>query len=275
MMEKMVENYLMFLRQEEKSESTQKQYERAVLKFLSFVNGRELTKLVVIEYKQHLNENYKVTSANAMIAAVNSFLQYIGRGEITVNSFKVQKQMFVSEEKMIKKSEYLNLVKVAMRKGNKRLAALLETLGSTGIRDSELKYITIEAVKAGRSVIQLKGKTREILIPHTLCKKLIQYAKDIQIESGQIFITRNGKPLDRSNIWKMLKAVSKAARVLESKVFPHNFRHLFARMFYSVNKDIAKLADVLGHSSINTTRIYITSTDSEHRKIIDSLGLCM
>ena len=275
MMEKMVENYLMFLRQEEKSESTQKQYERAVLKFLSFVNGRELTKLVVIEYKQHLNENYKVTSANAMIAAVNSFLKYIGRGEITVNSFKVQKQMFVSEEKMIKKSEYLNLVKVAMRKGNKRLAALLETLGSTGIRVSELKYITIEAVKAGRSVIQLKGKTREILIPHTLCKKLIQYAKDIQIESGQIFITRNGKPLDRSNIWKMLKAVSKAARVLESKVFPHNFRHLFARMFYSVNKDIAKLADVLGHSSINTTRIYITSTDSEHRKIIDSLGLCM
>ena len=274
-MEKMVENYLMFLRQEEKSESTQKQYERAVLKFLSFVNGRELTKLVVIEYKQHLNENYKVTSANAMIAAVNSFLKYIGRGEITVNSFKVQKQMFVSEEKMIKKSEYLNLVKVAMRKGNKRLAALLETLGSTGIRVSELKYITIEAVKAGRSVIQLKGKTREILIPHTLCKKLIQYAKDIQIESGQIFITRNGKPLDRSNIWKMLKAVSKAARVLESKVFPHNFRHLFARMFYSVNKDIAKLADVLGHSSINTTRIYITSTDSEHRKIIDSLGLCM
>ncbi len=274
-MEEMIDNYLMFLRQEEKSESTQKQYERAVLNFLSFVNGRELTKLVVIEYKQHLNEIYKVTSANAMIAAVNSFLKYIGRGEITVNSFKVQKQMFVSEDKMITKSEYLNLVKVAMGKGNKRLAVLLETLGSTGIRVSELKYITIEAVKAGRLVIQLKGKTREILMPHILCKKLIQYAKEIKIESGQIFVTRNGKPLDRSNIWKMLKAVSKAAKVLESKVFPHSFRHLFARMFYSANKDIAKLADVLGHSSINTTRIYITSTDSEHRKIIDSLGLCI
>lgn len=274
-MEEMVKQYLLFLQQEEKCESTQKQYERVLKKFISFVGDRKLTKLIVIDFKNQMNEKYRVNSVNAMISAVNGFLKYIGRKDITVNAFKVQRQMFVSENKLITKEDYMKLVKAARMKGNKRLVALLETLGATGIRVSELKYITVEAAKIGKSVIQLKGKTREILIPQALRKVLLKYARKMNIESGQIFVTRNGKPLDRSNVWKMLKAVGRAAKVMQSKVFPHSFRHLFARMFYAVNKDIAKLADTLGHSSIETTRIYITSTDEEHRKIIDSLGLCI
>lgn len=270
---KQVEKYLNYLKQEERSESTRKQYQREILRFLSDLEEKELTKESAVAYKQKLEKKYQPVSVNAKLAALNSFFRFIGKSDLCLKLLKIQRKAYCPAEKELSRAEYLRLIKTAENKKNKKLSLLLQTICGTGIRVSEVKYITLEAVQRGEAIIQLKGKTRTILLPRKLQSSLKKYLRQQQIVSGPVFITRTGHPLDRSNIWKMMKGLCKDAGVDEKKVFPHNLRHLFARCFYSIDKDIAKLADILGHSSINTTRIYIITSGREHRRCLDTMGL--
>ena len=208
-----------------------------------------------------------------MLASINSLFDFLGWQELKVKSIKLQRQIYCPEEKELTKSEYMRLVNTARKKGNERLNLIFQTICGTGIRVSELKYITIEAVRKGEATVSLKGKTRLVFIVRDLQKKLIRYANEQKISSGAIFITRNKKPMSRTNIWREMKNLCKEADVNPQKVFPHNLRHLFARTFYRIEKDIAKLADILGHSSINTTRIYIVTTGNEHRRRMENMRL--
>lgn len=267
-------NFFVYLREEEKSINTINKYLRDVQGFLAFLNGKSITKEIVINYKNELiAKNYATRSINSMLASLNSLFTFLGWNDVKVKSIRLQRQVYYSEDKILSKSEYLRLVNTARRKGNKRLTLLLQTVCSTGIRVSELKYITVEAVKNGEAIVSLKGKTRHIFIVPELQKKLLRYSTEQNIKTGMIFITRNGKPLSRTNIWREMKSLCIESDVDPSKVFPHNLRHLFARIFYAIEKDIAKLADLLGHSSINTTRIYIISTGTEHRKRMERMHL--
>lgn len=268
-----LEKYIDYLQNEERSIATVCQYERDVLRFFSFLNLKELTKDAVLQYKQELMKAYQPVSVNVKLSALNSFFSFIGRDDLKLKLLKIQRSVYCSEERELSKSEYFRLIQAAEKKKNKRLALLLQTICGTGIRVSELKYITAAAVNCGEAVIQLKGKTRTILIPKKLQKKLKNYLRRERIVEGPVFITRTGRPLDRSNIWKMMKNLCRDAGVDAKKVFPHNLRHLFARCFYSIDKDIARLADILGHSSINTTRIYIITSGTEHRRHLDALRL--
>ena len=268
-----MEAYLIDLRDREHSRATVTQYRRDILSFFTFLDGRALTKETALSYKEQLEQTYRPVSVNAKISALNSYFSFIGRSDLKLRFLKIQKSAYCPAEKELSKAEYLRLINAAKEKKNEKLALLLQTVGGTGIRVSEIRYITAEAVCLGEAVIRLKGKTRRILLPKKLQKSLVGYMRRNQISSGPVFVTRSGRPLDRSNIWKMMKALCRDAGVDEGKVFPHNLRHLFARCFYSVDKDIAKLADILGHSSINTTRIYIITSGTEHRRRLDSLGL--
>lgn len=268
-----LEKYIDYLQNEERSIATVCQYERDVLRFFSFLNLKELTRDAVLQYKQELMKDYQPVSVNVKLSALNSFFSFIGRDDLKLKLLKIQRSVYCSEEKELSKSEYFRLIQAAEKKKNKRLALLLQTICGTGIRVSELKYITAAAVNCGEAVIQLKGKTRTILLPKKLQKKLKNYLRRERIVEGPVFITRTGRPLDRSNIWKMMKNLCRDAGVDAKKVFPHNLRHLFARCFYSIDKDIARLADILGHSSINTTRIYIITSGTEHRRHLDALRL--
>lgn len=269
-----LEMYRAYLTEKERCDSTITQYIREARRFISETeDGKPMTKAKVIEYKEKLCSQYKLSSVNAKIAAVNSLLEYSGNSEMKVRYIKMQKRAYCSQNKMLTKSEYLRLLNFANKGGDERLSLILQTLGNTGIRVSELRYITVEAVKRGEAYIWLKGKNRVILIAGKLQHNLKKYIVRGGITSGAVFVTRGNKPLDRSNIWKMLKRLSEKAGIDGRKVFPHNIRHMFARCFYQKEKDIAKLADVLGHSNINTTRIYIITSGREHLKIIDALGL--
>lgn len=271
--EKLIEQFSAHLKREEKSENTTKKYLRDVKSFADFAKGR-VTKKAVIAYKEHLlNKNYAVQSVNSMIAALNSLFSFLGWSDCKVKAIKLQRQIYCPEEKELTKSEYMRLVNAAKSKGNRRLCLVLQTICGTGIRVSELKYITVEAVRSGEAIVSLKGKTRSVFIVRELQKKLLRYAAEQKIKSGAIFITRSGKPLSRTNIWREMKSLCTQAGVNPKKVFPHNLRHLFARTFYGIEKDIAKLADILGHSSINTTRIYIISTGNEHRRRMEKMKL--
>ncbi len=208
-----------------------------------------------------------------MLASLNSLFSFLGWHDCRVKSMKVQRQIYCPEERELTKAEYERLCQAAKRRGNKGLNLLLQTICGTGIRVSELKFITVEAVKKGEATVSLKGKTREVFIVKVLKQKLLRYAEKKKITSGAIFITRGGKPMSRTNIWREMKNLCKEARVNKAKVFPHNLRHLFARTFYSIEKDIAKLSDILGHSSINTTRIYIVTTGGEHRQRMEKMRL--
>lgn len=261
------------LREEEKSRATVEKYLRDVRHFLSFTEDREITKTLTMEYKSQLQENYAAVSANSMIASLNSFLRFIGLESCCVKQFKVQRKIYCPEEKELTRDEYFRLINAAKSKGSERLSLLIETICATGIRVSELQYITAETVRHGEATVSCKGKTRTIFIPNRLQKKLLQYIKEQKIMSGVVFITRTGKPMNRCNIWREMKALCERAGVAPGKVFPHNLRHLFARTFYGIEKDIVKLADILGHSSINTTRIYIVTTGEEHRRKIDGMRL--
>lgn len=272
-MEETVKSYIAYLEQEEKSEATRRQYERDILHFLRFAEGNELTRELVLRYKEELQTKHRASSTNVKLAALNGFFTFLGRDDLRVKRLRVQKRPFLPREKELTKAEYFRLLEAAKHRKNEKLRLLLETICGTGIRVSELKYITAEAVYQGEAVIRLKGKIRVILISGKLRKALRQYLRKNGISSGPVFITKNGNPLDRSNIWKMMKALCKDAGVARQKVFPHNLRHLFARCFYKVDKDIARLADILGHSSIDTTRIYTMSTDREPRRHMDALGL--
>lgn len=265
-----------YLRLEEKSKNTIEKYIRDVTAFWAFIGGRDVTKEIAIEYKEKLlSDNYAVNSINSMIASINSFMEFIGLGNLKIKSIKQQKALFCPEEKELTKDEYTRLINAAESKGNGRLNLIIQTICGTGIRVSELQFITVEAVKKGEAVVSCKGKRRSVLIVKALQKKLLKYAEKKNIKSGCIFITRTGKPVNRTNIWKDMKKLCQSANVNPNKVFPHNLRHLFARVFYGIEKDIAKLADILGHSSINTTRIYIISTGTEHRQRMENMHLVL
>ena len=264
------EKYLM---EQERSENTVKKYIHDVTSFASFLDGEELCKKQVIAYKESLERRYTPSGANSMIAAINSFLKYIGKYECCVKQFKVQRSVYTPEEKEMTREEYMRLVRCAERRKNERLSLLIQTICSTGMRVSELEFVTVEAVKRGELIVSCKGKRRTVFIVKELRKKLLSYAGRRKISSGRIFITRSGAAMNRCNIWREMKALCREARVSPSKVFPHNLRHLFARVFYGMDKDIAKLADILGHSSINTTRIYIMTTGVEHRRRMECMRL--
>lgn len=268
-----MKNYLNHLRDEEHNPATIRQYRHDILCFFSALGTGELTKEATLSYKEKLEQDYQPVSVNVKLSALNSFFEFVGRSDLRLKLLKIQQKAYCSAEKELSKAEYLRLVKTAEQEDNQKLALLLQTICGTGIRVSEVKYITAEAVNRGEASIRLKGKNRTILIPKKLQKRLKDYIRREKIKDGPVFITRTGKPLDRSNIWRMMKALCQEAGVDEKKVFPHNLRHLFARCFYSIDKDIAKLADILGHSSINTTRIYIITSGAEHRRQLDALEL--
>ena len=272
---KEIEKFRNYLREEEKSENTMEKYIRDVTAFSAFCDGT-ITKDTVIAYNQNLiDSGYAVRSINSMLASINSLFSFLGWYELRVKSLKVQQQVFCPEEKEMTKAEYERLCRTAERKQNERLCLILQTICGTGIRVSELQFITVEAVRKGEATVSLKGKTRSIFIVRDLQKKLLRYISEQHIMTGAIFITRTGKPMSRTNIWREMKSLCIEAEVNPEKVFPHNLRHLFARVFYGIEKDIAKLADILGHSSINTTRIYIISTGTEHRQRMERMRLIL
>ncbi len=272
--EEMAKAFEKYLRREEKSDNTVKKYLRDMRAFAAYLNGAEVTKETVITFKSKLlGESYSVRSINSMLASLNGLFSFLGWEDCRVKSVKLQRQIYCPEEKELTKAEYMRLVDTAKQKGNERLNLILQTICGTGIRVSELQYITVEAVKNREATVSLKGKTRSVFLVKELRKKLIRYAAKQNIQSGAVFITRTGKPMNRTNIWREMKGLCKQAGVNPKKVFPHNLRHLFARTFYGIEKDIAKLADILGHSSINTTRIYIISTGSEHRRRMEHMRL--
>ncbi len=261
-----------YLIREEKSTATIEKYLRDANGFLKYANGYEITKELTVAYKNDLQKRgYAVRSTNSMLASINSLLEYLDWNDCKVKALRCQRQTYCAEEKELTKAEYLRLLEAS--KHQEQLNLVIQTICGTGIRVSELKYFTMEAVHRGEITVQCKSKTRTILVPGKLKKMLLTYAKRCGIHNGIIFINRKGMPLDRSNIWAQMKRLCKAAEVNPSKVFPHNLRKLFARTFYGIEKDIAKLADILGHSSINTTRIYIMTTGTEHRRKIERLGL--
>ena len=267
-----IQDFFDYLVREEKSNATCEKYIRDVHAFWMFAGNNQVTKELVVAWKKELVEKgYAVRSINSMLASVNSFLGFLGWHDCKVKNIRLQQQTYCAEEKELTKADYLRLLEAS--KGNEQLNLVIQTICGTGIRVSELRYFTVEAVRQGEITVNCKSKTRTILVPGKLKKLLLNYAKQKHIATGVIFVGKNGKPLDRSSIWRQMKQLCKAAGVKESKVFPHNLRKLFARTFYGIEKDIAKLADILGHSSINTTRIYIMSTGMEHRRKIERLGL--
>lgn len=269
----MVVNFKNFLIDEEKSHATLEKYMRDINAFREWLGTKLIEKVTVLEYKAYLIENYAPASANSMLSSINSFFEFNEWHDLKVKMLKIQKRIFADKNKELTKAEYERLLDAAKSKKNERLYYLMQTICSSGIRVSELKSITIEAIKARKATIKCKGKMRVVILPKELCKLLSEYAKEQKISSGPVFVTKTGKPLDRSAIWKMMKQLCESAGVPKEKVFPHNLRHLFARTYYTIQKDIVRLADILGHSSINTTRIYTMETGDIHRRQIQKLGL--
>lgn len=260
------------LKEEEKSPVTMEKYLRDVRAFSEYMDGAPVTKEAVVSYKKELIEKgYAPASINASLASLHKLFSFYGWTDCCVKTIKVQRQVYCSAGQELTREEYFRLLQAAKHKP--RLRLLLQTIGSTGIRVSELQYLTVAAVRSGTILVSCKDKTRPVLVPGKLRKKLLQYCKNNGIAEGLIFRTRSGRPLDRSNVWSEMKKLCVSAGVNAAKVFPHNLRKLFAKVFYEVKKDIAKLADVLGHTSIDTTRIYIVSTGREHRQLIKCLGL--
>ncbi|GAB6103612.1 tyrosine-type DNA invertase PsrA [Blautia glucerasea] len=283
MKEKRIENILSdfcrFLMEQERCLSTAEKYMRDVRTFLNWQKDvckkdNPLCRQQVIDWKEALLEKkYAPVTINSMLSSVNSFLVFLGREDCRVKLLRIQKKIFREKEKELTRKEYEKLLETAKREGRQRLHLLMECIGNTGIRVSEVKYITVEAARAGRTDISLKGKVRTILIQKKLCRRLLEYAKKRKIRTGCIFLTRTGKELSRKQIWKEMKSLCRTSGVMPEKVFPHNLRHLFAVTFYRVGRDIVKLADVLGHSSIETTRIYLLTTGDEHRRQMEKM--CM
>ena len=269
-----VHRFCLHLRGEEREPGTIEKYSRDVRVFAAWLQGREVSKERTVEWKEHLRAaGYAPVTINSMLVAVNQFLHFLGLDDMRVKTLRIQRRMFRSRERELTREEYGRLVETAHTLGKVRLALLIETICATGIRVSEVKYITVEAIRSGRAEISLKGKIRTILIPNKLCRKLRKYAGKQKIASGEIFLTRSGKGLSRRQIWAEMKGLCRKAGVAPSKVFPHNLRHLFARSFYRACRDVVQLADVLGHSSVETTRIYLISTGMELARRMDRLGL--
>ena len=263
-----------YLRTEEREQTTIDKYLRNIHVFAVWLGGAAVTKSAVITWKEHLLvKQYAPATVNAALASLNAFFKFTGWEECRVKALRLQRRAFRDPDRELTREEYDRLVSEAYESGKSRLGLLMETICATGIRVSEVRYITVEAAQRGKTEISLKGKIRTIMLPGKLCRKLLKYAKKQKTVSGEIFLTRNGKGLSRRQIWAEMKAVCKAAGVAPSKVFPHNLRHLFAKVYYRVYRDIVKLADILGHSNIGTTRFYLISTGAEHAEQLDRLDL--
>ena len=273
-MEKIKEEFKNHLEGTEKSAATVDKYLRDVRAFYLWLGGRELARDAVLEYKAHIAVCFAARSVNSMLCSLNAYFKFLGRVDLCVKTLKIQRSIFADKSRELTRGEYERLLRAARGK-SERLFYLMQTICATGIRVSELKYITAEAVRRGAAEISCKGKRRTVLLPGKLCKLLRGYMKKHKIISGSVFVTRNGAPIDRSNIWSEMKKLCKVADVEPGKVFPHNLRHLFARTYYSKQKDIVRLADILGHASIDTTRIYTVESGEVHRRQIERLGLLM
>lgn len=268
-----ISEFKKYLLNEEKSSVTVEKYIRDVTTFYVWSNNRAIEKSDVIAYKEYLMGTYKIASVNSMLSSINSFFTYLEWFELKVKTLKKQKELFIREEKELTKAEYERLLDAARSKKNKRIYYIMQTICATGIRISELRFITTEAIRMQRAEVRCKGKNRMVFLPKNLCKILKEYAKEENIQNGSIFTTKTGKPINRRNVWADMKKLCETANVARTKVFPHNLRHLFARTFYSQQKDIVRLADLLGHSSVNTTRIYTIESGNKHKRIIQRLGL--
>ena len=256
------------LQEDERSPATIENYLRHIRAFAAWARGQAVTKDLATQWKEHLISQYRPGTVNTMLVSLNRFFAFLGWYDCQVKTLCIQRRLFREDSKELTRAEYERLVSAAQASGRERLVLLLETICSTGIRVSEVKYITVEALKLGKAEISLKGKIRTILLPNKLCRKLLKYAKKQKAVSGEIFLTRNGKGMSRKQIWAEMKSICAKANVAATKVFPHNLRHLFARVFYKACRDVAKLADVLGHNSIETTRMYLISTGVEHAHIL-------
>lgn len=270
---KKMQEFEVYLRNEERSAATIEKYLRDVRFFASFVRDKEIDKQTVLDYKGKIGDCYAVASANSMIAALNCFFRYCGWFDLCIKQFKMQRKIFCAEDKELTRAEYVRLLEAANAKHNERLNLIIQTICATGIRVSELRYITVESLRRGEAIVNCKGKKRSVFIVSELKKKLLYYARQQKIQKGAVFVTRAGNPVSRHSVWRDMKSLCAQARVLPSKVFPHNLRHLFARTFYSIEKDIAKLADILGHASVDTTRIYIVTTGAEHKRKMEHMRL--
>jgi len=269
-----IADYAHYLHTEERASGTTEKYLRDIRAFAVWLGDTVVTKEIVTKWKEHLrSEHYAPSTINGALSALNGLFRFLGWEDCRVKFLKVQRRLFRDSSRELTRSDYNALVHAAQEYGQERLALLMETICATGIRVSEVPYITVEAAQRGRTDISLKGKIRTIILPAKLCRKLLKYAKKQKTVSGEIFLTRNGNPLTRRQIWAEMKALCRFAGVEPSKVFPHNLRHLFATTFYRASKDIIKLADVLGHNSIETTRIYLLTTGIEHQRQLDHLGL--
>ena len=266
--------FCQYLHGEERELGTIEKYRRDVRAFADWIRGKTVTKELVMAWKEHLCQSgYSPATINSMLVALNRFFRFWGWGSFQVRALRIQRRVFRSRERELSREEYARLVETARSSGRERLALLMETICATGIRVSEVRYITVEAARAGRAEVSLKGKIRTILLPNKLCRKLQKYAGKQKTASGEIFLTRSGRGLSRRQIWAEMKALCGKAKVAVGKVFPHNLRHLFARSFYRACRDVVQLADVLGHSSVETTRIYLISSGAEHARRMERLGL--
>ena len=272
---KLIDTFKTYLLNEEKSSSTLEKYIHDILAFSVWLGTNEVTKGTVLEYKKYLIDNYAPASVNSILSSLNSFFGFNEWVDCKVKTLKIQRQLFVSSSKELTKTEYKQLLNAALSQHNKRLYMLMQTICATGIRVSELKFITVDAVKSGVATINCKGKMRVVMMTKDLCKQLNAYIKEQKIKSGSVFVSKNGRPLDRSNIWSDMKKLCETAGVSKEKVFPHNLRHLFARTYYSLEKDIVRLADILGHANVNTTRIYTMESGEIHMRQLQKLGLLL
>lgn len=268
-----IRSYVLYLKEQERSASTIQKYSHDLTELSAFMEGRPLTKVALIEWKQHLTLRHAPSSVNSMIAAVNGFLGFMGWREMRVKPLKLQRSLFLDESRELTRAEYTRLVQAAQQEGNRRLALVIQTICATGIRVSELRFVTAEAVRIGRAEISNKGKRRIVFLPNKLRQLLKGYLKEQKKTDGAVFTTRTGKPLDRSNIWRDMKGLCERAGVSAEKVFPHNLRHLFARTYYTLQRDLGRLADILGHSNVNTTRIYTAESGSVHARQLERMGL--
>ena len=264
-----------YLYEDERSKNTVEKYLRDIRHFLKSIGQKSLQKADVLEYKRRLCETYASRSVNSMLSALNAFFAFAKWHDLKVKTLKIQKQIFADKSRELSKAEYKRLLTAAQSKRNAKLYYLIQTIASTGLRVSEIRYVTCDAVRQGQAVINCKGKIRRVFLPKKLCAMLKKHIKAQGIKNGAVFVSKSGKPLDRFSVWKMLKALCGSAGVDKEKVFPHNLRHLFARTYYSLNKDIIRLADILGHSNINTTRIYTVESGDEHIRQLQRLGLLM
>ncbi len=269
----LIETYAVHLREQERAGNTIRKYRHDLTALYQWLDGRPFTKPMLVEWKEYLCQAYAAASVNSMLAAANGFLQFMGWREMTVKPLKIQKSMFCGEDRELTREEYILLVETARREGKERLALVLQSLCATGIRVSELQFVTVEALRTGRAEIRNKGKLRTVFLPGNLCRLLRQYVRKEKRTAGPVFVTRMGTPLDRSNVWRDMKKLCKSTGIEPGKVFPHNLRHLFARTYYSLEKDLSRLADILGHSDVGTTRIYTMESGRIHARQMERMGL--